>query len=396
MNTKYLKIVLLFSILALSIHCQSSAAKSSVFSAEVNTGIHSSTYNKKMGVYVISIQTNEVHIANVVGNSYKLLNKFTHIPLISMESHDRKEWVAVVNGAGHLHVWQSTNQFMTWKTIWSERAYATSGSNLRLRWHSPESDYLFAGLTNGTACAFLIREPVPGEAKHKKTVCIDSIFGNGWAFREIVRRVNTPHLYFLPLVSQSKVWIRDFFDPKGVNAVLQLKADFVIFAADTLLAEHFYVIHNNNHLVSYYVNNHQTAEYYQQFQLLPTNPFAINTYGHARLLAVYSLKHIYLVNGDGLELLATIDIPGSGTADQLTWVLGESNGYVSLLERAVNPAGSIWSWQIQPVISPWTWTIPPHALLRTAETAHSMHKSTKQSVHNKVRLLMNYLRGYSS
>ncbi len=396
MNTKYLKIVLLFSILALSIHCQTSATKSSVFSAEVGQGIHSSTYNRKMGIFLVSSHSNELHVANVVENKYRLLNKITHIPIISMDSHDRKEWIAVVNGAGHISVWQSTNQFMTWKTIWSERGYATSGGNLKLRWHSPESDYLFAGLTNGTACAFLIRDPVPGVPKHQKTVCINQVFGNGWGFRDIIKRVNTPHLYFLPLVSQSKVWLRDFFDPKGVNAVFQLKADFVIFAADTLVAEHFYVIHNNNHLVTYFVNNHQTAEYFQQFQLMPTNPFAITTYGHARLMAVFSLRHIYIINGDGLELLATVDIPGPGTADQLTWVLGESNGYVSLLERSINPAGSIWTWQIQPIISPWTWIIPPHALLRTAETAHSMHKSRKQSVHNKVRLLMDYLRGYSS
>ena len=385
MNTKYLKIVLLFSILALSIHCQSVAPTVTNFWSNINGGVnpHSSTYNRATNTYIIAHAGptgNELVAYNVIDGNLVQYSSTKLDPIYDLVSNPDDERVAMITSTGQVNVISSKNSWVTFKTLWTSFDHGANPANSIVAWYEG-TDYLFLGLPSGTVCSMLVR---PGA---RQNTCREVAKGRQFAY--MGRKLKSNLSYFLPL-DHNFVTLMDFADPSKGNYQISLKLPTRHFTIDRVATDFFYVVHNNDNIVSYY-QYEDKAEYSQSKDLELPELVKIDSIRNTGLIVfICKLKGVVL-RGDGLEELARFDFKSPGFADLHTWSLGESNGYLSIFQRAIEPQGRWWNWQIAVVASDVTKATnaatASHALSKRSLQTHQAQKSQLKKGKMLVHLL---------
>jgi hypothetical protein len=396
MNTKYLKIVLLFSILALSIHCQSVAPTVTNYWSNIQgtSSPYSSTYNRATNTYIISHAGptgNEIVMANVINKN--LVFKFKgYYPVVhKLEASRDDARVALINEHGEITVIWSQNNWDSFKTIWTNVGTVPNGNSIKLRWYDG-TDYLFVGKTDGTACAFLIEQ----KGKRRDPVC-KQILGGG-VFGEIIRKPKSDLTYFLEGVDTKKVWLANFFDTDKFKVTFDLKANTRFLVPDRTNTDMFYAFHNNDDLYSYQMFDRVCEHQMTKDLMIPEALVDIQPFRNTEVLLVYSLNTLVIVATEGLEEVGRHKFKAPGFADPLTWSYGESDGYASIFQRVVEPQGRWWNWQIAFIDHDRTKAVKPATETHSATTRFSHKSATKKAVKNnkksaakKIKPLMHLL-----
>jgi hypothetical protein len=367
MNTKYLKIVLLFSILALSIHCQSVAPTVTNFwngiTGQVNP--HSSTYNRATNTYIIAHAGptgNELVSYNVEGDKLVQRSVTKIDPLYDLVSNRDDERVAMITSTGQINVISSKNNWATFKTLWTSFDNGAHYANSLIAWFEG-TDYLFVGLPTGKVCSMLVR---PGA---RQQLCRDVTIARQFAF--IGRKLKSNMTYFLP-IDHNVVYLQDFADPSKGNYQISLKLPTRFFTVDRVTPDFFFVVHNSDNIVSYY-QYEDKAEYSQSKDLELPELLLIDSIRNTGLILFVCRLKAVILRGEGLEELTRFDFKAPGLADPQTWSIGESNGYVSIFQRAIEPQSRWWSWQIAVVTSDVT------KVTRAAAAGHNLAKRSLQN-----------------
>jgi hypothetical protein len=374
MNTKYLKIVLLLSILALSIHCQSVAPTVTNYWSNIQGGVnpYSSTYNRATNTYIISHNGptgTEITMVNVINKA--LVFKFKgYYPVVhKLEANRDDARVALINEHGEISVIWSQNNWDSFKTLWSNYETVPNGVNVKLRWYDG-TDYLFVGKTDGTACAFLIEQ----KGKRKQPIC-NKILGGG-VFGEIVRKPNSDLTYFLEGLDTRKVWLANFFDLDKFKVTFDLKSNTRFLVPDRKNTDLFYALHNNDDLYSYQMFDRVCEHQMTRDLMIPESIVDAELFRNSEVLLVYSLNTLVIVLTEGLEEVGRHKFKAPGFSDPQTWSFGESDGLASIFQRAIEPQGRWWNWQIAVIDHPNTTAIKQATETHKA-TTHFSHKSAK-------------------
>jgi hypothetical protein len=367
MNTKYLKIVLLFSILALSIHCQSVAPTVTNYWSNIQgtSSPYSSTYNRATNTYIISHAGptgNEILTYNVKDDKMVQLSTTKQDPIYDLVSNPDDERVAFITATGQINVISSKNNWVTYKTVWTNFENAPNPANSILAWFEG-TDYLYVGLPTGFACSMIVK------GGPKQNLCREVAKGRVFSF--IGRKLKTSLTYFLPTDS-NVLYLMDFVDPSKGNYQISLKLPTRHFTVDRVATDFFYVVHNNDNIVSYY-QYEDKAEYSQSKDLELSGLVKIDSFRNTGLIIFICNNKGVILRGDGLEELARFDFKSSGFADFPTWSIGESNGYLSIFQRVVEPQGRWWNWHIAIIASDLT---------KVPAAANAAHSLTKRALQN--------------
>ncbi len=361
MNTKYLKIVLLFSILAAAIRSDLTPPTLSGAWSEIAGGLtpYKSTYNRATNAYIIGHNAptgNEIAAFNVINGKPVFLHRSLYVVIRQLESHPTNNRIAMINHDGEVHVISSSNNWTTFKTHYSSRDYPGDGSYMRLKWKD-DSDKLYIGLLNGTACLVTIEDRKRG----RNELC-RRVNSGGWFF-SIEPKARTDQVYFLEGGTSDKVVLVDFIEPTKMNTTLKMRYGAVngLIHADRVDIDYFYVFHNTDFLHAYY-QYENACEVHGILRLGIDAVTQIEQFRNTRLLLVGTLSIVVLVESDGLEEVGRVKYKAPGFADWQTWSFGESDGYVSVFQRAIEPQGRWWNWQVAVIQSDFTKTNRPVTL----------------------------------
>ena len=350
MNTKYLKIVLLISILVLAVRSDIAPPTQASYWSEIAGTVtpHISTYNRATNTYIVShAGPNGVEIAafNVFDGKPVFLHRSIYVVIRQLQSHPTNNRVAMINHDGEVHVISSSNNWNTFKTHYSSRDYPGDGTYMRLKWKD-DSNKLYVGLTNGTACLVTIEDRKRG----RNDIC-RKVNAGGW-FYTIEPKARTDQVYFLEGATSDKVVLVDFMEPMNLNTTLKLRYGAVngLLLSDRVDNDYFYVVHNTDFLYAYY-QYENTCEMHGIIKLGIEAVVQLGQFRNTKLLLVGTLNTLVLIESDGIEEVGRIKYKSPGFADWQTWSFGESDGYLSVFQRAVESQGRWWNWQVSVIQS---------------------------------------------
>ena len=361
MNTKYLKIVLLISILASAIRSDITPPTQENYWSEIPSSVnpHKSTYNRATNAYIISHDGPtgvEIAAFNVINGKSVFLHRSPYVVIRQLESHPTNNRVAMINHDGEVHVISSTNNWNTFRTHYSSRDYPGDGTYMRLKWKD-DSDKLYVGLLNGTACLVTIEDRKRG----RNDIC-RRVNSGGW-FYTIEPKARTDQVYFIEGATSDKVVLVDFIDPTKMNTTLKIRVGAAngLLHADRVDNDYFYVVHNTDFLYAYY-QYENACENHAILRLGIDAITQLEQFRNTRLLLVGTQTLLVLVESDGLEEVGRIKYKAPGFSDWPTWSFGESDGYVSVFQRAIEPQGRWWNYQVAVIQSAFTKTNRPVTL----------------------------------
>jgi hypothetical protein len=345
------------------------------FWSNINGGVnpHSSTYNRATNTYIIAHAGptgNEITMVNVINKA--LVFKFKgYYPVVhKLEANRDDARVALINEHGEISVIWSQNNWDSFKTLWTNFDTVPNGINVRLRWYEG-TDYLFVGKTDGTACAFLIEQ----KGKRKAPICNKIL--DGGVFGEIIRKPKSDLTYFLQGLDTRKVWLANFFDLDKFKITFDLKLNTRFLVPDRTNTDLFYAFHNNDDLYSYQMFDRVCEHQMTRDLMIPEALVDAELFRNSEVLLVYSLNTLVILLTEGLDEVSRHKFVAPGFADPLTWSFGESDGLASIFQRAIEPQGRWWNWQIAVINHAKTQAITPATETHKA-VALSSHKSAKK------------------
>ena len=343
MNTKYLKIVLLFSILALNAQCQMTEATATLLVHTIEGGVapRSTTYNAATNTYLINHQTpngNELLAFQFEKGVYTRRSSNTYAQIERLVSDRKKPRVAMLSTEGVLSVIESDNNFVSYKTVWSIDRAANGIKGAVIAWHT-DTDWVFAGQTNGELCAFKI---APGQ---KEFVCKKVMDG---AYRVVASQAKTGQVFVSSAASQPVFFLVDFFSGSSFKAIKYISVfDQLTLTPDPVQPEIVYNAHASKEFVKYRLFN-DVAEVVSSLDLNFPEPILRNEFvPNSRILFVTTTNYYAFIDTDGLEILGRGKHIANSPTEYQHMTLGLTDGKPSVLLRAIEPTGRWWSWVVE-------------------------------------------------
>jgi hypothetical protein len=371
MNTKYLKIVLLFSILALNVQCQMAEATVTLTPNPIQGTVSPrvSTYNLAANTYVVNHATPtgiELEAFQIEKGVYKKKYSNTYASLDRLISDPRKPRLAALSDQGVLSVIETDNGFTSIKTVWSIDRAANGIKSAVLSWHV-NTDWVLAGQTNGELCAFKI---APGQ---KEFACKKVLEG---AYKIVASQASTGQIFVSANGNQLEFFLVDFFSGSSFKAIkyFALKPH-AFLTPDPVSPDIVYNAHDVKEVVKYRLFN-DVAEVVSSLDLNYGEAIVRVEFipGNTKILFITTANYFVFIDTNGLEVLGRAKHTANSPTEYHTMSMGLSDGNPSAFLRAVEPSGRWWSWVVE------VYTYQPAGTLPTCNQGQYVyaHKCTDQ------------------
>jgi hypothetical protein len=344
MNTKYLKIVLLLSILALNVQCQLTDATATLYVHPIEGGVtpRSTSYNFATNTYLVNHQTpngHELLAFQIEKGVYTRRSSNTYANMERLVSDRTKPRAALLSTEGVLSIIESDNNFVSYKTVWSIDRSAEGIRSALIAWHA-DTDWVFAGQTNGQLCAFKI---APGQKEFNCKKVLDG------AYRVIASQAKTGQVFVSSVSNQPEFFLVDFFSGSSFKAIKYFAVRSQSFLTpDPVQSDIVYNAHESKEIVKYRLFN-DVAEVVSTLDL--NYPEAIVRVefvpGSTRILFSTTPNYYSFLDTDGLEILGRGKHVANSPSDYHTMSIGLSDGKPSTFLRAIEPSGRWWSWVVE-------------------------------------------------